>query len=216
VPSSHSNPIPPAVDTWWGDAGMFLVHTALVYMGSISWFPWFVYRWFDVAPFLNIHPIVQRIDWYLHHLAAVNIGFALLVGYGMARAAKPATIWAWAVPLLVLTFQILLFKSRTPGSVFGGYRPSTTVAIEYFFGTAAGLFDEPGRALAQIRITAPFFARHRISPGCCDRKIWNSKQHVHFQKDSRRGNFGMSRSRSRRIDLYRRGWTASFPSLPTL
>src|SRR6266404_4226280 len=123
VPSSQSNPVPPAVDTWWSDAGMFLVHTALVYMGSISWFPWFVYRWFDVAPFLNIHPVVQRIDWYLQHLAAVNIGFALLVGYSMARAAKPATIWAWAVPLLVLTFQILLFKTRTSGSVFGGYRP---------------------------------------------------------------------------------------------
>jgi len=157
VPPIQSNPIAPVADTWWGDVGMFLVHTALVYMGSISWFPWLVYRWFDVAPFLNIHPVVQRIDWYLQHLAAVNIAFALLVGYGMARAAKSAAIWAWAVPLVVLTFEILLFKSRTPVSVFGGYRPSMS-AIEYFFGTVAGLFDDPPRALAQMRITAPFYA----------------------------------------------------------
>jgi hypothetical protein len=136
---------------------MFLLHTFLVYAGSISWFPWLVYRWFDVATYLNIPPIVSRFDWYLQHLPVVNITLALLVGYGMARAAKTAAIWAWAVPALVLAFDMALFKSRIPVSVLGtSLRPAS--AIEFFFGTVTGFFDDPQRSLTQMKITAPFCA----------------------------------------------------------
>jgi hypothetical protein len=145
---------------------MYVLHTAMVYLCALTCFPWLVSRWFAwVEPFVHISESTSGTDWYLHHLATVNLALALAVGYGMARGARAAAIWAWSVPTLLLIVKMMQFANRSStGSVLYTGTP-TMSAIEYFFGIlpripSAGISSavDYERVWAQLTTTASFCA----------------------------------------------------------
>src|SRR5258708_19591031 len=78
-----------------------------------------------------------------------------------------AAVWAWIVPTLVLIYKILLY--RAPTSVLVG---SSMSAFEYFFDIQRVmptwtnlLASDPVRLLAQMTVTAPFYAGIAYSIG---------------------------------------------------
>ena len=155
-----------AGDNWLSHAGAFVLHTTMVYLCALIWFPWLVVRWFAwVDPRLHVSTFESGPDWYLHHVIIVNLALALAVGYGMARGANTNSIWAWSIPALVLGVRMIQFSSHRPmGSVLFASQPGMT-AIEYFFrampGTPfAGPFSgvEFNRVWVQMKCTAPFCA----------------------------------------------------------
>ena len=153
----------------FGRAAAFCLHTATVYIWAIHFAPWLVGRWFAWgAPMFGQPASVPPGDWYLQHLELVSTVPALLIGYIAAhRRVESVAVWAWAVPGLVLAYKILRFHSLS--SVLA----STPVsALSYFFDiqrsmpTMADLgASDPVRVLAQMTITAPFYAGTGYSLG---------------------------------------------------
>jgi hypothetical protein len=151
------------------------LHTVIVYESAIHLSPWSVYHWFGwVAPALQTPIDMPATDWYLQHLEIVTITPALILGYFNVTRFFPPTIrsyirerpsvsvavWAWAVPTAVLGYKMLLYHA--PSSVL--YHSSMS-AIKYFFDiqkvmpTASDFRgSDPIQVLAQMTVTAPFYA----------------------------------------------------------
>jgi hypothetical protein len=147
-------------------------------------------RWFAwVAPALNIPRGIAPADWYLRHLEVVTIVPALIAGYIDLVRILPATVgkqigewrsgsagaWAWAIPTAVLVFRMLTF--HTPSSVLFGTSMS---AFKYFFDIqqnmptfANPLASDPVRVLAQMSVTAPFYAGLAYSLGAL---LWKHRE----------------------------------------
>jgi hypothetical protein len=155
---------------WTGRAGAFVLHTAMVFVCVIIGFPWLIWRWLAwVQPYVHVPRSEQAWNWYLPHIALVNLALSVAVGYGMARGLKIAAVWAWTVPALVLGVKMLLFAHPPASSVLFQTSPGMT-ALEYFFGTlheippmtmpitALPLDIDYERILAQMRFTASFSA----------------------------------------------------------
>ena len=143
---------------------------------------WLVFHWFGwVAPILQISTSIPATDWYLQHFELATILPALLVGYINVARFFPATVrsylhegqsgsiaaWAWSVPTVVLIYRMLMY--HPPSSVLLG---TSVTAIEYFFDIqkvmptlANPLASDPVRVLAQMSITAPFYAGVAYSLG---------------------------------------------------
>lgn len=151
------------------------IHTVLAYATAVHFSPWLVYHWFGwVAPILRIPTRIPAPDWYLQHLEMATILPAILLGYlNVTRFYPPAihrymrggsfdsaVLWAWVIPVLVLGYKMLLY--RAPSSVLYNTPIST---LTYFFDiqrimpTRANFRDtDPVRVLAQMTVTAPFYA----------------------------------------------------------
>ncbi len=153
----------------------FGIHTVIVYMSAVFLSPWLVGHWFGwVAPILRISIGIPAADWYLQHLEIVTVIPALILGYVNVTRFFPATVrsyigerrsesvavWAWTFPVFVLGCKMLLYQA--PSSVLYGTSMS---AIKYFFDiqtvmpTIRGFRgSDPVRVLAQMDVTAPFYA----------------------------------------------------------
>ena len=165
-----------------GLVAAFGIHTVAVYVSAVHLSPWLVYHWFGwVAPILQTSTSIPETDWYLQHLEMVTIAPALILGYlnvtlfsrptirsyiGGSRSDSVAA-WAWAVPTLVLGCKMLLYHA--PSSVLYG---SSMSAVKYFFDIQKVmptrtnfLTSDPGRVLAQMTVTAPFYAGIAYSLG---------------------------------------------------
>jgi hypothetical protein len=166
-----------------GASAAFALDAVIVYILALRVSATLVSLWFAWAPRLfQISTIVRPGDWYLQHLEVMTIVPALVAGYvdvgrivpallgGLIkgrRIASPA-IWAWSIPTLVLIYKMLQY--RAPSSVLIGTSMS---AFRYFFDilrnpapTLADLLaSDPLRRLAQMTITAPFYAGIAYSMG---------------------------------------------------
>jgi len=173
----------PKVDApWFGRIPAFALHTAIVYTFALRISGVLVSRWFAwVAPALQIARDTRPADWYLQHLEAVTIIPALLAGYINVARFVPALVgrpiadtrsdsaitWAWIVPTLVLIYKMARYHPES--SVLIG---TSITMIRYFFDiqrTAPTWADpsavDPVRVLAQMFVTAPFYAGIAYSLG---------------------------------------------------
>ncbi len=162
--------------------GLFLINTLLVYACALHVSEMLVGRWFAwFAPIFNTPSNVAPADWYLQHLELVTIITAFvggyidlgrflpaLVGRGIAaRRPASAATWVWILPTAELLYKMLQF--RAPSSVLFG---SSMSAFKYFFDIqkvmptfANPLASDPIRVLAQMSVTAPFYAGVAYSLG---------------------------------------------------
>jgi hypothetical protein len=151
-----------------GRLAAFGLHSLTVYVWAIHFAPWLVGRWFAWgAPIFWRSIVVQPSDWYLQHLELVSTLPLLVVGYFAARGRDSVATWAWAVPALVLLYKILQYH---PGSSVLVSPPIS--AISYFFDIRHSMprmdnlsASDPVRVLAQMTITAPFYAGVAYSLG---------------------------------------------------
>jgi hypothetical protein len=150
-----------------GRAAAFGLHTLTVYICAVHFFPWLVGRWFAwVAPVLHATTATQPEEWYLQHLELVSILPAVFAGYIAARRPDSVATWAWGVPVLMLAYKIRRYQA--PSSVL----ITSMSAFRYFFDIQTSVptmenptAGDPIRALAQIIITAPFYAGVAYSLG---------------------------------------------------
>lgn len=166
-PRVSGNTKPPLI---WGLA--FCLHTAAVYVCALYFSPWLIGRWFAwFAPLLHASSKVPPGDWYLQHLELVSILPALTAGWLNRRRRDSAATWAWAVPTLVLGYKMLQYRGSS--SVL-----SAESAFAYFFNIqqsmptlASPTVSDPVRVLAQMTITAPFYAGVAYSLGALCSKL---------------------------------------------
>ena len=144
------------------------LHTIAVYSCAVELSPWLVGRWSAwVAPSLGISTLTPAGDLYLQHLELATILPALIAGYLAARRPISVAVWAWCAPAAVLAYKMLQYHG--PSSVL---IPTSSSAFKYFFGiqpvmpTMLNLTaTDPVRVLAQMTITAPFYAGVAYSLG---------------------------------------------------
>jgi hypothetical protein len=157
-----------------GRVPAFGLHILAVYMCAVHFSPWLIGRWLAwVAPMLQISINMPPEEWYLRHLELASIIPAFLAGYIAARRPDSVAPWAWGVPVLVLAYKMLRYHA--PSSVLIG---SSMSAFKYFFDIQTVMptmmnptASDPVRALAQLTITAPFYAGVAYSLGA-----WISKR----------------------------------------
>lgn len=154
--------------------GFLLVHTAAVYVCALFFAPRLVALGINtIGPFLHIEVSVPAGDWYLQHFAVVSFIPALVAGYiNVRRPDSPAT-WAWIMPTLILAYGFVTYRS--PSSALS--EAFHLSAFSYFFDilpimpTITNLFaSDPIRLLAQLRVTAPFYAGIAYSLGAAASK----------------------------------------------
>lgn len=151
-----------------GRVGAFGLHTIAVYVCAVHLSPWLVSRWFAWgAPLLQVPTVTPPGDWYLQHMELASIIPAALIGYIVARRAESVATWTWGIPALALVYSMLRYQA--PSSVLIGTSLST---LKYFFDIQTPMptianptASDPVRALAQILITAPFYAGLAYSLG---------------------------------------------------
>ncbi|MGC2111495.1 MAG: hypothetical protein WA655_18410 [Candidatus Korobacteraceae bacterium] len=154
--------------------GFLLLHALAVYLCALFFSPRLVSTWFNwIAPMLHLENGVPPADWYLQHLVVITIIPALIVGYVNVRGSYSMAPYAWAIPLLVLAYKLVTYSAS--GSVLYGTHLS---AFEYFFDIqqvmptfANPLASDPGRVLAQMNTTAPFYAGIAYSLGAIASKL---------------------------------------------
>jgi hypothetical protein len=157
-------------------------HTAVAYACALRLSPWLVFHFFGwVMPLWSASFATLGRDWYLQHLEWSTIIPAAIIGYLDVFRLLPgswseevdirkhdfAAIWAWSVPSLILAYKIVKYDS--PHSVLFG---NSISAISYFFdiqqtmpGSDHPLGGDPIRVLAQMIVTAPFYAGIAYSLG---------------------------------------------------
>jgi hypothetical protein len=177
-----SKPIAFEKQSSWGCVPAFVLHTYIAYTCAMYLSPWLVFHWFSwIAPILRIPISIPATDWLLQHLELATILPALVIGYINVTRFFPAiarsylheersgsiATWAWTVPTVVLLYRMLIYHA--PSSVLFG---KSQTAIGYFFDIqkvmptfANPLASDPVRVLAQISITAPFYAGVAYSLG---------------------------------------------------
>ena len=162
--------------------GLFLLNSIVVYACAVRLSPVLVARWFAwVAPIVGFPSGILPTDWYLQHLELATVVTALVAGHIDLGRFLPAMVgkkirqwrsdsaatWAWIVPCAVLLYRMLAFHA--PSSVLYG---SSMSAFRYFFEIQRvmptfrnPLASDPVRALAQMFVTAPFYAGISYSLG---------------------------------------------------
>lgn len=137
------------------------LHTFAVYFIAIRFAPWMVFHWFRWGmPALGLSTTTLATDWYLQHMVLVTTIPALLAGYLTVRQSFTLAQFSWAIPTLVLLFKMIQFHPQD--SVLTMHRMSS---LRYFFEiqqvmpTFTNLTGtDPVRVLAQMTVTAPFYA----------------------------------------------------------
>jgi len=154
----------------------FALHTALVYVCAIRIAPWTVYHFFGwIAPLLKMPVTTYPPDWYLQHMEVVTVVPAVILGYlSLTRFVPTALllhigerepdhrgVWAWVIPAGVLAYKMVLYQVHAPSVLYG----KAVSTVEYFFDIQKVMptFDnwratDPPRVVAQMIVTAPFYA----------------------------------------------------------
>jgi hypothetical protein len=169
--------------SWLGYVAAFILHTYVAYTCATHLSEWLVFHWFGwVVPIMHVFTRIPATDWYLQHFELMTIVPALLVGYLNVARFLPNTIrtfmheghhsiatWAWIFPTLVLLYRMLEYHSPSSSVLYGS---SITEVVRYFFDIVKVmptwqnlLAGDPIRALAQMSVTAPFYAGVAYSLG---------------------------------------------------
>jgi hypothetical protein len=158
-----------------------VIHVVAVYTCAIHFSPWLVFRWFAwVLPISGRSTVALPTDWYLQHLEVMTVGPALAVGYFVGLVTHPTSVesarFAWLVPTLFLFYGLLRFVTHS--SVLVPNSTAELSALRYYFEIqpvmptrANFLAIDSKRVLAQMTITAPFYAGMAYSLGA-----WVSKR----------------------------------------
>lgn len=159
-----------------GRLGAFALHTLSVYVCAVHLAPWLVGRWFAWgARALQISATITPADWYLQHLELVSIVPAMLVGYIAARQPGSVATWVWGIPTLVLAYGMLRYHA--PSSVLLGNPMSAARYYFYIEHTMPTMMNptasDPVRVLAQMTVTAPFYAGVAYSVGA-----WSAQRNL--------------------------------------
>jgi hypothetical protein len=184
-----------------GYVAAFILHTYVAYSCGLHLSPQLVFHWFSwIAPILQISISMPATDWYLQHLELATILPALVVGYINVARFFPATVrnylhegrsgsiaaWAWTIPTVTLLYRMQMYQS--PSSVLFG---ASVTAIGYFFDIqkmmptfANPVASDPVRVLAQLSITAPFYAGVAYSLGALTSKHQLLTKLFTFEKHS--------------------------------
>jgi hypothetical protein len=174
-----------------GRAGALGLHILAVYLCAIHISPWLISRWFAwLAPVLHATTSTPPGNWYLQHFELASAIPAAFLGFIAARRVDSVATWAWVGPVLILAYKMLVY--RAPSSVLVGTLIS---AFTYFFDIQTSMptmdnptASDPVRALAQLMITAPFYAGVAYSAGAVvakqnlHRKILGSRGASHEDK----------------------------------
>jgi hypothetical protein len=155
--------------------GSLVIHVIAVYACAIHLSPWLVFRWFAwVLPAIGRSSVAAPTDWYLQHLEVITIGPAVAVGYVVGLVARPISVesarFAWLAPTLFMAFKLLRFVADSSVLVAGS--TAAISALRYYFDIqsvmptrANFLMIDGSRVLAQMTITAPFYAGVSYSLG---------------------------------------------------
>ena len=175
VPQSSREPKP----EWYSAFVVLAVHTLVVYALAVEVSPMLVGRWFAwVLPAFQYHNTSAPRDWFLQHLELATIVPALIAGYvnlarflpavvgGQVKGAKrePAAEWVWLVPTFVLAYKMSQYHASSSVLSVG-----SDSAFKYFFEIerqmprladilSGNRAVDPARVLAQMLVTAPFYA----------------------------------------------------------
>lgn len=166
-----------SVESLIGPVPAFAMHTATIYVFAVHVSPWLVGRWFAwIVPMLQISTVTPAADWYLQHLEWVSIFPGVVVGYLVAQQADSVATWAWGIPTIVLAYKMLQYRHPSSSVLVG----TSMSACTYFFDILRimptmryATPSDPIRVLAQMTITAPFYAGVAYSLGA-----WASKRKV--------------------------------------
>jgi hypothetical protein len=157
------------------------------------WFAW-------IAPVLQISISVPSGDWYLQHLELATIFPAFIAGcfnvlrvvvasfrIALAWMDEPpdlgqyvsVAMWAWTIPTLILCYKMLTHRASNSSvlddrSIYEAVMPT----IRYFFVieqegprlVGNSISGDPARVLAQMLVTAPFYAGIAYSLGALSSK----------------------------------------------
>jgi hypothetical protein len=126
--------------------------------------------------------------WFLRHLEVVCILPAFGLGYALVQA-NSLPVWSWVVPTLVLGYRLISFAGFQHSSVLYASQP-TTGSFRYFFDVRQALLWGAGdavRVLAQMTVTAPFYAGIGYSLGALCGKHQVLKKIFTFEKPSDEG-----------------------------
>lgn len=161
---------------------------------------WLVIHWFGwIMPILHISTSVPATDWYLQHFELMTILPALVVGYVNVARFLPGKVrtfihedrhsigpWAWVLPTLVLLYRLLEYHAPSSSVLYG----SSMTVVKYFFDIVKVMptrqtffYSDPIRVLAQMSVTAPFYAGVAYSVGALASKydvlakLFTSEQH---------------------------------------
>lgn len=159
----------------FGRVVAFWIHTLAVYVCALHFVPWLVGRWFAwFVPIIGLSHDIPATYWYLQHLEMVTVIPALVLGYYNLTRLFPSPIrgyigevpqgalgtWAWTIPTLILGYKMLLYHA--PSSVLFA---TSSSALRYFFDIQKFMpgpndfhGSDPNQVLAQMTVTAPFYA----------------------------------------------------------
>ncbi len=162
-------PIHHSPESTFGRTVAFGMHTATVYFLALRFSPSLVgYGSRLLFRLANISLRIPSADWYLQHLELITAVPALVAGYVVVRRPNSVGVWAWCIPTLVLLYRIATYKPPVSVLVGSGF----VDRLEYFFAIqqvaptfANPLASDPIRVVAQMFVTAPFYAGLAYSVG---------------------------------------------------
>ena len=163
-----------------------VLHTIAVYFISLRAAPWMFGRWFAwVVPALHISTAVVPADSFLQHLPEISMVPAFMVGYIAVRQSFSLATSSWTVPTVVLFYKMLRFHDPYSSVLTGQMSP-----FRYFFEIqkvmptfANPLASDPVRVVAQMTVTAPFYAGVAYAMGALLAKHQVAEKVFHFQSE---------------------------------
>jgi hypothetical protein len=143
--------------------GFFALHTSAAAICGIHFGPWLLSRWYAwILPLLGMSSHTPTGNDWLQHFELVSIVPAFVVGYLVSRRFGRLATYAWILPTLILTYELLKF-TEPQVSVLA---PHSSMRFQYFFviqrtmPTFTPGFGgvDPVRVALQTSAVAPFYA----------------------------------------------------------
>src|ERR1700686_2731741 len=142
--------------------GFFALHTTAAAICGIHFGPWLLSRWYAwILPLLGMSSHTPTGSDWLQHFELVSIVPAFVVGYLVSRRFGRLATYAWILPTLILTYELLKF-TEPQVSVLA---PHSSTRFQYFFviqrtmPTFTPGFGgvDPVRVALQTSAVAPFY-----------------------------------------------------------
>jgi hypothetical protein len=157
------------------------------------WFAW-------IAPLLQISVGVPPGDWYLQHFELATIFPVFIAGYFNAlriatasfrialawmdeppdlSQSVPVAMWAWTIPTFILCYTMLTHRASNSSVLDDrSFYEAVMPTIRYFFViqqqgpilVGNSISGDPVRVVAQLFVTAPFYAGIAYSLGALSSK----------------------------------------------
>jgi hypothetical protein len=143
--------------------GFFALHTTAAAICGIHFGPWLLSRWYAwMLPLLGMSSHTPTGSDWLQHFELVSIVPAFVVGYLVSRRFGRLATYAWILPTLILTYELLKFTEPQVSIL----TPHSSTRLQYFFviqrtmPTFTPGFGgvDPVRVALQTSAVAPFYA----------------------------------------------------------